>query len=144
MNSFVIAALFLLIAVYYDSEIWKGYIKGYYRILILLSVGLGFFHANAFDQILPGNISGDAAYVQEYTSSASFIMNNTGEDAISFGGFNENSEINLTGVDTRVKLFNTVGRDLYAKDEDVKIVNGRCKIVVNDAEIERELVFKFG
>lgn len=80
MNSFVIAALFLLIAVYYDSEIWKGCIKGYYRILIFLSVGLGFFHADAFDQILPGNISGDAAYVQEYTSSASFIMNNTGED----------------------------------------------------------------
>ena len=77
-------------------------------------------------------------------SVTSLRVDNTGEDAISFGGFNENSEINLTGVDTRVKLFNTVGRDLYAKDEDVKIVNGRCKIVVNDAEIERELVFKFG
>ncbi len=80
MNSFVIAALFLLIAVYYDSEIWKGHIKGYYLILILLSVGLAFFHVNAFDQVLPGGIAKDAEYVQEYTSSASFIMDNTGED----------------------------------------------------------------
>ena len=43
----------------------------------------------------------------------------------------------------RVKVFNSFGRETFAKDENVKIVNGRCRIVVNDEEIERELVLKF-
>ncbi len=80
MNSFVIAVLMLLIAVYYDSELWKKHMKYYYLLLILLPLNLAFFHADAFEQVMPGIISRDDEYVIEYTGSASFIMDSTNEE----------------------------------------------------------------
>ncbi len=80
MNSFVIAALLLLIAVYYDSEIWKDHIKGFYLILIFMTMDLAFLHVGAFDQVLPGNITHDDEIVKAYTDSASIIMNTTADD----------------------------------------------------------------
>ncbi len=77
-------------------------------------------------------------------SMASVRVTNAGENALAFGGTKGETIISLVGVDTRVKVFNTIGRETFAKDEDITIVNGRCRIVVNDEEIERELVFKFG
>ena len=77
-------------------------------------------------------------------STASVRVNNAGEKAVAFGGLEGETEISLVGVDTRVKIFNTLGVETFAKDENITIVNGRCRIVVNNEEIERELVFKFG
>ena len=71
-------------------------------------------------------------------------MENAGEEALAFGGYNDNSEVNLTSVDVRVDVHNKLDKETFAKDESIKIVNGRCKIEVNDKEVERELVFKFG
>ncbi|MBR6401883.1 MAG: EAL domain-containing protein [Eubacterium sp.] len=75
---------------------------------------------------------------------ASVRMENAGEEALAFGGYNDNSEVNLTSVDIRVDVHNKLDKETFAKDESIKIVNGRCKIEVNDKEVERELVFKFG
>ncbi len=80
MNSFVIAALLLLIAVYYDSEIWKNHIKSFYLILIFVAIDLAFLHVGAFDQVLPGNITHDDEMVKAYTDSADLIMNTTTDD----------------------------------------------------------------
>ena len=33
-------------------------------------------------------------------------------------------------------------RETFAKDENITIVNGRCRIIVNDNDVERELIFK--
>jgi len=40
-------------------------------------------------------------------------------------------------------VHNSCGRDTYAKDETVRIVNGRRKIMVNDTEIQRQLIFDY-
>ena len=80
MNSFVIAVVYLLVAVYYDSNIWKKHAKGYYLILSLLFFDLLFFHVNAFDQVLPGTIMHDNEKVITYTSKADYILNITEDD----------------------------------------------------------------
>ncbi|SEP88985.1 EAL domain, c-di-GMP-specific phosphodiesterase class I (or its enzymatically inactive variant) [Lachnospiraceae bacterium NE2001] len=76
-------------------------------------------------------------------SMASVRVTNAGADALAFGGKEADTHISLIGVDTRVKVYNTTGVETYAKDENITIENGRCKIVVNDTEIERELIFRF-
>ena len=76
-------------------------------------------------------------------SVASVRIENAGESALAFGGYSEDTKVELTSVDTRVKVYNKLDKDTYASDENIKIVNGRCKVFVNDKEIERELIFKF-
>ena len=76
-------------------------------------------------------------------SIASVRVENAGEEALAFGGYSEDTEVNLMSVDTRVKVYNKLGKETFAAEDKVKIVNGRCKIYVNDVEVERELVFKF-
>lgn len=116
-----------------------------------------------------GSLKGDTASVKEYNSMvnmninadactamgslegasnldiniASFRVDNIGENAMAFGGLTDNTVASFVGVDTRIKVHNTIGRETYAKDENITIVNGRCKIMVNDEEIERDIVFKF-
>ena len=80
MNSFVVAIVFLLLAVYYDSEIWKKHSKGFFAFLVLLIMDLALFHIEAFDSLLPGSITHDDKKVKAYTDSASLIMNTTTDD----------------------------------------------------------------
>ena len=79
MGSLVIALILFLIAIYYESEIWKKHTKGYYMIVLFLAADLSFLHPEAFDQILPGSISHDDDKVKACTSEASTIINSTAE-----------------------------------------------------------------
>lgn len=81
MNSFVISILFLLLAAYYNSDVWKNHIKGYYIILVFLVMDLAFLHVNAFDQVLPGNIMRDKEKISVYTNNADVIIENTSDDS---------------------------------------------------------------
>ncbi|WP_051540239.1 EAL domain-containing protein [Ruminococcus sp. FC2018] len=74
---------------------------------------------------------------------ASLRIEMAGEKSLVFGGYSEQTDVELLGTDTRAVVHNSCGRDTYAKDENVRIVNGRRKIVVNDKEIQRELVFDY-
>ncbi len=74
---------------------------------------------------------------------ASLRIEMAGEKSLVFGGYSEQTDVELLGTDTRAVVHNFCGRDTYAKDENVRIVNGRRKIVVNDKEIQRELVFDY-
>ena len=80
MNSFIIAVVFFVIAVYYDSRIWKRYINCYYLLFVLLIVDLSFVHIKVFDQVLPGVITHDEEKVGYYTTYASSILSSTRED----------------------------------------------------------------
>ena len=81
MNSFVISVLFLLLATYYDSNVWKSHRKSYYIILTLLIMDLAFLHVNAFKQVLPGSITLDKETVSIYTQNADVIVENTSDDS---------------------------------------------------------------
>ena len=53
------------------------------------------------------------------------------------------SKVNLSNVDTRINVHNSLEYGTIAKDEDITIVNGRYRELVNDIEVERKLIFKF-
>ena len=41
-------------------------------------------------------------------------------------------------------VLSAIGKDTYAPDENIRIVNGRRKIIVNETELERPLIYDFG
>ncbi len=84
MNSFVISIVFFVISAYFDSGIWREHKKDYYVLLLVFSMSLSFMHIDAFDQLLPGNLTKDEEKISEYTVNASTILNNTPEDSIVF------------------------------------------------------------
>ena len=65
------------------------------------------------------------------------------EKRLAVGGYNEDTKVTLTGVDTRVNLHNSMGHDILAPDDSIAITNGRYRVKVNDEDIERQLVYKF-
>ncbi len=79
MNSFVIAVLLLLIAVFYNSEIWKNHSKVIYYMLLSLTLLL-VFQKGVFDQVMPGNVTRDEEKLKAYTDGAQLIMNTTDEN----------------------------------------------------------------
>ena len=81
MNSFIISVLFLLVAAYYDSGLWKKHIRVFCLLPAILLLDLIVFHRDAFNQVLPGTITGDAERNRKYTLAASKIMNAAEEDA---------------------------------------------------------------
>ena len=82
-----------------------------------------------------------ASQVKVKDSSLKIEM--AGERALVFGGYSDQTFIELLGTDTKALVHNSCGRDTYAKDENVRIVNGRRKIMVNDTEIQRQLIFDY-
>ncbi|MCR5544789.1 MAG: EAL domain-containing protein [Eubacterium sp.] len=74
---------------------------------------------------------------------ASIHISSAGDKAVSVGGLNEDTVIKLLGVDTRVNIHNSLGKDTLAPDDAIEIINGRCKIEANGKEIERKLIYKF-
>ena len=87
MNSFVLAAVIFLVAVYFDSEIWKRFTEGFGWIVVLLAMDLLILHRENLRQIPPGNIAHDEGMVEGYSASysdmqeaASVIMEKTEEN----------------------------------------------------------------
>ncbi|MCR5093556.1 MAG: hypothetical protein K6B72_06270 [Lachnospiraceae bacterium] len=84
MNSFVIAAVFLLVAVYLDSEIPEKHSRGYCCLLLIVFLDLAFFHAKAFDQALPGSFTHDEETVSDFLAHADAITAAMGEEESMF------------------------------------------------------------
>ncbi len=65
------------------------------------------------------------------TTSAVLKIENSGENSLAVGGFNDDTVITMTSSDIRCKIRNKLGRCTYAKKENITIDNGRFKSVVN-------------
>ena len=70
-------------------------------------------------------------------------IESSGRKALVFGGYETDSVIDLINSDTQAIVRSAIGKDTFAPDEDVHILNGRRRIVVNDTEIERPVVYDF-
>ena len=81
MNIYAALSVFLLIAVYFDSETWHENMKMHYCIVILLTFDLLFLHIGVFKQVIPGVFSRDDEEIAEYVSYADAISDATPEDA---------------------------------------------------------------
>ncbi len=108
-------------------------------------------YVNIFNALVELNIGADTSTcmgaingeTEIEIGTASIRIDGAGEKAIAVGGYNENTKVSLSSVDTRVNLHNSFGKDILAPDEAISIVNGRYRVSVNDKEIERQLVYKF-
>ncbi len=80
MGALIISLLLFLIAIYYESEIWKTHTKVYYMVVLFLAADLAFLHPEAFDQALPGSITQDDEENAPFTSESSTIINSTTEN----------------------------------------------------------------
>ncbi|MCR5282573.1 MAG: hypothetical protein K6E18_04325, partial [Lachnospiraceae bacterium] len=76
-------------------------------------------------------------------SLASVRVESVGENCLAFGGYSGDAVAFFNGVDVKVKIYNSSGKDCFAKDEDITMINGKCSIFVNDKRIERKLDYKF-
>ena len=65
-------------------------------------------------------------------------MENGGRDALAVGGYNEDVKIMLDNTDMHVKIHNELDKDTFAKEENINIINGRIRFIVNGKEIVRE------
>ncbi|MCQ2505383.1 MAG: EAL domain-containing protein [Saccharofermentans sp.] len=72
------------------------------------------------------------------STNAGLNLDNAGNHALAVGGVKCETSITLKSTDTRVKIHNGLGRDTYAEDDNISIVNGRVKFIVNDQDIIRE------
>ena len=71
-------------------------------------------------------------------------LENSGRNALLFGGYGSDTVLDLINSDTQATVRSAIGKDTYAPDENIRIVNGRRKIIVNETELERPLIYDFG
>lgn len=69
-------------------------------------------------------------------NASSFRIECSGEQTLAFGGTGDDTGIVLYSSDIKVSVRNKIDRDTFAKDENIKIVNGRARFTVNGAAVE--------
>lgn len=75
-------------------------------------------------------------------NKAGLRLENSGNNALGIGGIMCDCKIKLTGTDTRVNIHNGLDKGTYAKKEDIVVINGRYKEIVNNEEILRVQKFE--
>ena len=66
-----------------------------------------------------------------------------GQEALAFGGYNENTDVRISNADISVKVRSALGKETFAPDENVSLKNSRYRLVVNGEEIERETTIDY-
>jgi hypothetical protein len=80
-------------------------------------------------------------YTKLTTQNVGLKVENAGKNALAVGGKECETRIQLNSTDIRVDIHNSLGRDTYADEDNISIVNGRIKFMVNDQNIDRQLEF---
>lgn len=76
-----------------------------------------------------------------HSKNVGLKVENAGQSALAIGGVECNTKIDLCSTDIRVNVHNGLGRDTYAEDDDITILNGRVMFMVNDKSIDRHLEY---
>jgi hypothetical protein len=66
-----------------------------------------------------------------------------GQEALIFGGYNENTSIILADSNNNIKVKNSIGKDTFASDENFSIKNGRLNLTVNGSALERSVTMDY-
>ena len=70
-------------------------------------------------------------------------LESCGKEAILFGGYEPDSVIHLLDSDTQAVIRSALGADTLAPEENIHIVNGRRRIIINEEELERPIVYDY-
>jgi hypothetical protein len=66
-----------------------------------------------------------------------------GQEALIFGGYNENTCVILSDSNSNIKVQNSIGKDTFASDENFSIKNSRLKLSVNGSVRERSVTMDY-
>ena len=116
-----------------------GTLKGEHASISLLELS-GEMSIRADSSTCMGALGGKSRI---YSAFVSVNLHNAGKNALAFGGMSDDTDLVLNNADTRVDLHNLIGVDTYAKQDRIRIINGRINIAVNDKQVKRELVYDF-
>lgn len=81
MNEYIIMLMFLLLAVYFDSEIWKRNVKGVFYFSFFLYAYISIIHGSALDQVMPGFIVHADNQIIDARDEAKIFNKNTLDDS---------------------------------------------------------------
>lgn len=98
------------------------------------------FNVTADESTLLGSLKGGSDV--NITDSA-LKFESTGKTALLFGGYDTNTDIMLRNSDTQAVVHSAIGKDTLAAGDRVRIVNGRRRIIINDAETERPIIYDY-
>ena len=76
-------------------------------------------------------------------SDSSLKLEVTGKRSLIFGGYDGDTSLKIFNSDINAVVRSAIGKDTYAPEESIHIVNGRIKILVNDKEIKHSIVFNY-
>lgn len=72
---------------------------------------------------------------------SSGMFENSGDEALIFGGRNQETSLVFEKADIKSEIHTGLGRDTYAKEEDIRLIDGRTHFVINDRELLRKSVY---
>jgi EAL domain-containing protein (putative c-di-GMP-specific phosphodiesterase class I)/DNA-binding LacI/PurR family transcriptional regulator len=76
-------------------------------------------------------------------TDSSLKLESKGQKALIFGGYNENTALELYNSDINAVVRSGLEKDTYASEENIRIVNGRMRILLNDKEIKHSIIFDY-
>ena len=92
------------------------------------------------DSTIFGSLKGSS---ELHFMDSAFKLESSGRNALIFGGVNPDTKIELINSDTQVVVRSAIGKDTYAPDDNIRIVNGRRRIIINDESLERPIIYDF-
>jgi hypothetical protein len=92
----------------------------------------------ADDSTCVGALVGRTDLTVKHTSAQ---FENSGDEALIFGGKECYTTVTLDKVDVKSDLRSKLKRDTYAKEDDFYITDGRSRFNVNGKEIERKVIW---
>ncbi|WP_294753347.1 EAL domain-containing protein [uncultured Ruminococcus sp.] len=98
------------------------------------------FNVTADNSTLFGALDGASGIK---AADSAFKFESTGKQALLFGGNNTETTVELLNSDTQAVVHSAIGKDTMAPDENVRIINGRRKITINDEEVERPIIYDY-
>lgn len=74
--------------------------------------------------------------------SSSLKVNSSGEKMLAFGGNSTDTKIDMMRADVKVSVRSNLNRDTFAKEENIKIVDGQARFTVNGTAVEHTVIVK--
>lgn len=75
-------------------------------------------------------------------SHSSVSCENSGNEALVFGGKEQDVKIEMDKADVKIDIHTGLNRDTYAENDDIRIFDGRLRCMVNGREVERKPIYR--
>lgn len=71
------------------------------------------------------------------------LIDAIGQEALAFGGYNEDTKVLLSNTDSKVDVRSAVAKETMARDENITIKNSRHRLIINGSELKRPVTIDY-